>query len=67
VTAMTAEQVREILTPPTTTVPKAGRVLGLSRNVAYEAAARGDIQTVRMGKRILVLTGPLRRQLGIES
>jgi hypothetical protein len=65
--AVTAEQVHEILAPPTTTVEKAGRVLGLSRNVAYEAAARGDFSTIRMGKRILVLTAPLRRQLGIES
>jgi hypothetical protein len=65
--ALSVEQVREILSPPTTSVEKAGRVLGLSRNVAYEAAARGDFASIRMGRRILLLTAPLRRQLGIES
>ena len=35
-------------------VPEAGRLLGLSRNAAYEAAARGDLPTVRIGSRIFV-------------
>ena len=32
---------------PTTTVPMAGKLLGLSRNKAYEAASRGEIPTLR--------------------
>jgi excisionase family DNA binding protein len=36
------------------TVPEAGRKLGLSRNAAYEAAARGDIPTIRIGKLLKV-------------
>ena len=36
------------------TVPEAGRLLGLSRNGSYEAARRGDIPTLRMGRRLLV-------------
>ena len=39
---------------------------GLSRNKAYEAASRGEIPTLRFGKRIVVPTVPLRRMLGLE-
>jgi len=35
-------------------VPEAGALLGLGRNAAYEAAARGDIPTIRLGKLIKV-------------
>jgi excisionase family DNA binding protein len=35
-------------------VPEAGRMLGLSRNAAYEAARRGDLPTIRIGKLIRV-------------
>jgi excisionase family DNA binding protein len=36
------------------TVPQAGEKLGLSRNAAYEAAARGEIPTIRFGKLLRV-------------
>lgn len=36
------------------TVPEAGKKLGLSRNAAYEAAARGEIPTMRFGKLLKV-------------
>ncbi len=36
------------------TVPEAGRLLGLGRNAAYDAAKRGDIPTLRIGRRLLV-------------
>jgi Helix-turn-helix domain len=52
---------------PTTTVPVAGKLLGLSRNKAYEAAARGEIPTLKFGKRIVVPTMPLKRMLGLDS
>lgn len=61
------KSIQEALTGPTTTVPVAGRLLGLSRNKAYEAAASGDIPTLRFGKRIVVPTMPLRRMLGLEG
>jgi hypothetical protein len=35
-------------------VPEAGKLLGLSRNGSYLAAARGDIPTVRIGGRLYV-------------
>ncbi len=46
-------------------VPEAGRLLGLSRNAAYEAAKRGDIPTLRIGRLLLVPKIPLHRMLGI--
>jgi predicted DNA-binding transcriptional regulator AlpA len=38
----------------TLSVPAAGKLLGLSRNASYEAAARGDLPTVRIGSRLFV-------------
>jgi excisionase family DNA binding protein len=35
-------------------VPEAGEMLGLTRNASYEAAKRGDIPTIRIGKLIRV-------------
>ena len=50
--------------PKTLSVPEAGkRYLGISRNAAYRAAKRGEIPCIRIGKRILVLTEPLKRLL----
>ena len=56
----------EALGKPTTTVTIAGEALGLSRNKAYQAAAEGQIPTLRFGKRIIVPTMPLKRMLGLE-
>ncbi len=36
------------------TVEQAAKRLGISRGLAYEAARRGDIPAVRIGKRLLV-------------
>ena len=49
------------------TVPEAGRLLGLGRNAAYEAAKRGDIPTLRMGRRLLVPKIPFHGMLGITG
>jgi excisionase family DNA binding protein len=35
-------------------VPEAGALLGLSRNASYEAAKRGEIPTIKIGKLIMV-------------
>jgi excisionase family DNA binding protein len=50
----------------TYTVPEAGQLLGLGRNAAYEAAKRGDIPTIRMGRLLLVPKGPFHKLLGAE-
>jgi excisionase family DNA binding protein len=40
--------------PLTYSVPEAAALLGVNRNTAYEAAARGELPTIRIGKRVLV-------------
>ncbi len=45
--------------------PDAGQALGLSRNSTYEAIARGDIPSIRIGKRILVPLAALERLLKV--
>jgi hypothetical protein len=48
----------------TMSVPEAGRVyFDLSRNGAYEAAARGDIPTIKIGRKIRVPVVALERLL----
>jgi excisionase family DNA binding protein len=36
------------------TVPEAGRLLGISRNLSYRAARLGDIPTIKVGRRKVV-------------
>lgn len=60
-------EIGELLAGPVITPAEALKVLPLSRNGLYEAIRRGDLQTVKIGNKILVPTGPLRRQLGIEG
>ena len=45
----TTEEPRRVMT-----VPEAGKKLGLGRNAAYAAAARGDIPVIRFGKSLRV-------------
>lgn len=45
------------------TVPEVGQQLGIARSTAYDAAKRGDIPTIRVGRRLLVPAAALRRML----
>jgi excisionase family DNA binding protein len=47
--------------------PEVAEILGLSKMSAYNAAKRGEIPTIRIGKRILVPTADLRRMLGLDT
>ena len=47
----------------TITIPAAGQALGISRNAAYEAARRGEIPTIRIGRLLLVPKVALERML----
>jgi excisionase family DNA binding protein len=49
--------------PKTKTIDEAAQELGIGRNQTYAAARRGEIPTIRIGKRILVLREPLKRML----
>ena len=47
--------------------PDAARVLGVSRNVAYEAARKGSIPTLRLGRNIRVPVPKLLAMLGVDD
>jgi excisionase family DNA binding protein len=47
----------------TLSVPEAGEVLGIGRAAAYEAARKGQLPTVRIGRRLLVPIVALKRLL----
>jgi hypothetical protein len=50
--------------PKTMSVPEAGRVyFDLSRNGSYEAAKRGDIPVIRIGRLLRVPIAVLERKL----
>jgi hypothetical protein len=58
----------EALSRPTISVPDAGKLFfGLARNAAYEAARKGDIQTIRIGGRVVVPVAPLAQLLGLKA
>ena len=62
------EELRKMLSKPTTTVEEAGRLCyGLSRNTSYAAAAKGEIPTIRIGRLLKVPTSALRAKLGLEA
>jgi hypothetical protein len=50
--------------PKTLTVPEAGRrYFDLGRNASYEAARRGDIPTIRIGRLLRVPVVQMERKL----
>ena len=64
---MTTSEVRRILDQPTCSVEEFGKIVGLSKNPAYEAVKRGDVPSVRFGGRIRVITAPLKATLGMAD
>jgi excisionase family DNA binding protein len=52
--------------PPTMAVEDAAERLGLSRSSGYRAVGRGEIPTLRSGRRIVVPTHLLFSMFGIE-
>jgi excisionase family DNA binding protein len=52
--------------PPVITVEQAGELLDLRRSAAYEAARRGEIPTLRFGRRLLVPTAKVLDLLGVS-
>lgn len=51
----------------TLTVEEAAEILGLSRAFAYEAVRRGEIPSIRIGRRILVPRAALQRLLDVPD
>ncbi|MEA5155576.1 helix-turn-helix domain-containing protein [Raineyella sp.] len=62
-----APEVAALLGKPTLTTDETSRVLGLGKNQTYEAIRRGDIPSVRIGRRILVPTTRLLRMLDDDA
>lgn len=59
------DQWREILARPTCSVEEWRAIIGLSKNPAYAAIARGEIEYVRVGGKIRIVTAPWREKLGL--
>lgn len=58
----------EALSKPTISVIEAGKLFfGLGRNSAYEAAKRGDFETIKLGGKIVVPVAPLAERLGLKA
>ncbi len=47
--------------------PTAGQALGIGRSQTYAAAGRGEIPTIKLGRRIVVPTAALRRMLQLDE
>lgn len=52
---------------PTITVPEAGALLGLKQSAAYNAARRGEIPVLRVGRALKVPTARFLRILGLAD
>lgn len=69
----THEQTEPGLTPDvlrtraTISVEEAAEVLGLGRSGAYAAAKRGELPTLKIGRRLVVPTARLRAMLGEDD
>ena len=48
-------------------VDEVARILGVARGTAYEAIRRGEIPSIRIGKRILVPRAKLHAMLGHDG
>ncbi len=55
------------LQPATYSVDEAAQRLGIGRNSCYDAVRRGDIPSIRIGKRLLVPRIPFERLLNGEG
>jgi excisionase family DNA binding protein len=51
----------------TYTVGEAAKAIGVGRSLAYELIRRGDLLTVHVGRRVLVLRDAVREFLGLEQ
>jgi excisionase family DNA binding protein len=53
--------------PLVLSVPQAAAILGISKDLAYDLTARGELPSLRFGRRVVVPTKPLLRLLNSEG
>jgi excisionase family DNA binding protein len=63
---MTTTVLPDPASEPVISIERAGAILGLGRSAAYDAARRGEIPSLRVGRRVLVPTARLRALLGVD-
>lgn len=51
--------------PLTLSVTEAGNLLGVSRSTAYELVRTGELESIKLRRRVVVPTAALAQQLGI--
>jgi hypothetical protein len=62
------DELKALLSAATADVPDVGRIcFNLSRNASYDAAKRGEIPTIKVGRLLKVPTAVLRKKLGFEA
>ena len=65
---MAAQEIPDLTElPPTISIERAARLLGVSRSTAYRAAAAGQLPTITFGRRRLVPTARLLEMLGVAT
>ena len=50
---------------PTITIREYAAFIGVSKDTAYEAAARGELRVLHLGRRVIVPTAPVLESLGL--
>jgi hypothetical protein len=65
--SMTKPEIEELLSRPAITPDELlrSKILPIGRNMIYEAISSGELASMKVGKKKLILTAPLRRQLGL--
>jgi excisionase family DNA binding protein len=58
--------IADIAGRPTIRVEEAALLLGVGRSTAFEAARRGELPTIRIGRRLLVPVPQLLAKLGAQ-
>lgn len=59
--------VEDLRRRPTITVREYAAFIGVSKDTAYEAAARGELRVLHLGRRVLVPTAPVLASLGLAA
>ena len=64
---MTLTELAATELPPTITIDQAAELVGISRGAAYRAAHKGEIPSLRIGRRLLVPSARLLELLGLDA